>query len=334
MSPVTSRSDVASDVALDTVVPFQVEALDARGRAVLLGPTLDTILSRHDYPEPVARLLAEMTVLTVLLGTSLKFSGKFILQTQTDGPVSLLVVDLVTPDKVRAYARFDETAVDAAVQAGAVSSEEMLGKGTLVLTIDQGQYMNRYQGIVQLDGSSLEEVAHNYFRQSEQIPTQVRLAVGTVTEPAGMDGVRHSWRAGGLLAQFLPESEERMKTGDLSPGEVPDGFVLDEPDLDDAWTEIMALVGTVDADELLDEKIGAERLLFRLFHERGVRVFDGTPVKQECSCSEEKVENVIRSMTKEERDEAVEDGRISVKCEFCSASYVFDPAQFDRQRAN
>lgn len=314
---------------LDTVIPFQVDALDARGRAVLLGPSIDSILSRHDYPAPVARLLAEMTVLTVLLGSSLKFEGKFIVQTQTDGPVSLLVVDFVTPDKVRAYARYDAEAVAQAVDLGATAPEDILGKGMLVLTVDQGQYMNRYQGIVQLDGSTLEDVAHNYFRQSEQIPTSLRMAVGQVVSPDGMHGTQTHWRAGGVLAQFLPESEDRMKTGDLPPGDVPDGVELEEPELDDAWNELKALVGTIDDDELLDENLGAHSLLYRLFNQRGVRVFEGAAVVDQCGCSRHKVETVLSSLSSDERAQSVENGRISVRCEFCSTLYEFDPGEFD-----
>ena len=152
-SPTLGEFGFAGD---DAVVPFAVEALDARGRAVQLGAMLDSILARHDYPEPVARLLAEMIVLTVLLGTSLKFEGKFIAQTQTDGPVDLLVVDFTTPSSVRAYARFDAERVDAAVAAGATDPEALLGQGTMALTVDQGGHSQRYQGIVALDGASLE----------------------------------------------------------------------------------------------------------------------------------------------------------------------------------
>ena len=140
----------------DQVVPFQVEGLDARGRAVQLGPMLDAILGRHDYPEPVARLLAEAITLTVLLGTSLKFAGKFIVQTQSDGPVDLLVADFSSPDSMRAYARFDEEALAEAVAQNRLEPHELLGKGVLAFTIDQGVHMQRYQGIVEMKGESLE----------------------------------------------------------------------------------------------------------------------------------------------------------------------------------
>lgn len=314
---------------LDEVVPFQVEALDARGRAVLLGPALDAILARHDYPEPVARLLGEMVVLGVLLGTSLKFNGKFIVQAQTDGPVSLLVVDFTTPDAIRAYARFDDDAVQEAIRSDATRPEQLLGKGILGLTVDQGEYMSRYQGIVQLDGTSLEDIARNYFRQSEQIPTEIRLAVGHLTAREGDGNTANHWRAGGLIAQFLPVSEDRMRHADLHPGDAPEGFEMPHLSDDDAWAELKALVGTIEDSELVDAEVGMHRLLFRLFHERGVRVFEGQKVVDRCSCSREKVAGVLTSLSSQERAESLENGKITVTCEFCSTHYEFDPVEFD-----
>ena len=309
----------------DHVVPFEVSALDARGRTVQLGPILDSILGRHDYPEPVAQLLAEAMTLTVLLGTSLKFDGKFILQTRSDGPVDMLVADFATPRSMRAYARFDADAVAAAVAAGQANPADLLGAGVLALTIDQGQYMQRYQGIVQLDGTSLEEAARTYFRQSEQIPTEVRLAAARQVV-RGDNGPSTHWRSGGLLAQFLPEAPERLRLPDLPGG---DGDAGDAPDpTDDAWTEVTALLGTVEPDELCDPTVGPERLLYRLFHEHGVRVFSGTPVADECSCSREKIRTILDGFSAEEIAESVEDGAIKVSCEFCSKRYAFDPAEF------
>ena len=312
----------------DAVVPFSVESLDARGRAVQLGAMLDDILGRHDYPEPVARLLAEMIVLTVLLGTSLKFDGKFIAQTQTDGPVDLLVVDFATPSSVRAYARFDAERVAAAEAAGETDPEKLLGNGTMALTVDQGGYSQRYQGIVALEGASLEKVAEGYFRQSEQIPTTVRLAVARIAR-RGESGFRETWRAGGLIAQFLPEASERMRLPDLPGGDAPEGAddLLDfEPD--DAWTEVKALVDTVHASELADPEVGVARLLFRLFHERGVRVFPPTAVEDDCTCSRERIKEVLSNFSATEIEESVEDGKIEVTCEFCGESYDFTPEEF------
>ncbi len=315
--------DFAGD---DHVVPFQIEGLDARGRAVQLGGMLDTILGRHDYPEPVARLLAETIVLTVLLGTSLKFEGKLIVQTQTDGPVDLLVADFASPDSVRAYARFDERRLAEAVAANRLEPQDLLGKGILAFTIDQGPYMQRYQGIVELDGASLEEIATAYFRQSEQIPTKVRLGVAELYE-RGTNGAEHHWRAGGLVVQFLPEAPERMRQGDLPGGDVPDDADLPEFDEDDLWVEAKMLVDTIDTDELTDPQVGSERLLYRLFHERGVRVFDPVPVVDKCSCSREKIKAVLDNFSAEEIEESTEDGRIAVTCEFCSTEYQFLPAE-------
>ncbi|TPW25962.1 Hsp33 family molecular chaperone [Pararhizobium mangrovi] len=313
----------------DNVVPFQVEGLDVRGRAVQLGPLLDTILARHAYPEPVARLLAETIALTVLLGTALKFDGKLIVQTQGDGPVDLLVADFASPDAVRAYARFDEEALARAVAQNALSPPELIGKGILAFTIDQGPHMQRYQGVVELDGSSLEEIAMAYFRQSEQIPTHVRLGVAELYERDETGETRHHWRAGGLMIQFLPEAPERMRQPDLPGGDVPDGVEEPETDDDDSWAEAKAMVETIDIDELTDPQVSSERLLFRLFHERGVRVFDPAGVYDRCTCSREKIKTVLDNFSAEEIAESVEDGRIAVTCEFCSTEYVFSPDEIE-----
>ncbi len=308
----------------DKVVPFQVETLDSRGRAVQLGPMLNTILDRHDYPEPVARLLAETITLTVLLGTSLKFDGKFIVQTQGDGPVDMLVADFATPDSLRAYARFDERALAEAVAQDRLEPHELLGTGILAFTIDQGPHMQRYQGIVELNGATLEEIARAYFRQSEQIPTEVRLAAAQLYSGAERE---HQWRAGCVVLQFLTESPERMRQADLPGGDLPDDIDPVDHEEDEDWLEAKVLMETVADDELTDPQVGSERLLYRLFHERGVRVFDPLEVRDNCSCSRDKIKNVLDGMDAGEIAESVEDGQISVKCEFCSADYVFDPTE-------
>lgn len=307
----------------DHVVPYEVAALDARGRAVQLGPILDTILARHDYPEPVARLLSEAMVLTVLLGTALKFEGKFILQTRSDGPVDMLVADFATPRSLRAYARFDAERLEEAVKADKASPAELLGAGVLALTIDQGEWMQRYQGIVPLDSTSLEEAVRTYFRQSEQIPTEVRLSVARQMVRDKDGTVKEGWRAGGLLAQFLPQSSDRQRMPDLHGG---DGDAQERQTIDDAWAEVQALLNTVAPDELLDPTVGSERLLYRLFHEHGVRAFEGSAVVDECSCSREKIRSILDGFTAEEVAESTEDGAIHVSCEFCSKKYEFNAA--------
>lgn len=327
--PAMSAANLEGDD--DAILPFSVEALDLRGSAVRLGPSIDTILRRHGYPDPVARLLGEASALTALLGASLKSQGRFQLQTKTDGPVEMIVVDFEAPDRLRATARFDEARVTAL--GAKAKAAELIGHGHLAMTIDQGPSQSRYQGVVAMEGQGLEEAAHQYFRQSEQIPTRVRLAVAEQLE-----GGVSRWRAGGLLMQFLPSSPERMRQADLPPGDAPEGHaLLDEsnPLEDDAWTEARSLAGTVEDHELVDPGVSSERLLYRLFHERGVRVFDAQPLVEQCRCSRERVLGMIRSFSAQERrDMVADDGKIGITCEFCSQRYVVDPAEAEPDPAS
>ena len=321
--PSRAPSATATD---DTVMPFEVAPLDLRGRVVRLGPLIDQILARHSYPAPVAKLLGEAVVLTVMLGTALKIDGRFILQTQSDGPVRMLVVDFISPDRVRACARFDNNRLAEAIADGKTDGGALLGKGHLAMTIDQGPEMNRYQGLVALEGGSLEDAAHEYFLRSEQIPTRVRLAVAEEFS-AGNGGTQHRWRAGGILLQFLPKSPERARFADLDPGDAPEGTVLHTVPEDDAWVEGRALIETVEDVELVDPSLSSERLVYRLFHERGVRVFRPSRLRGECTCSRSGVEAMLKSFSQDDRDHMVENGVISVTCEFCSANYEFAPAE-------
>jgi molecular chaperone Hsp33 len=316
-SPVRAPSAVPVD---DAVIPFEVNALDLRGRLTRMGPALDEILTKHDYPPAVGKLLGEAIVLTTLLGSSLKFDGRFILQTQTDGPVSFLIVDFQAPDRLRAYARYDVKRLKPGLDSGA-----LLGKGHLAMTIDQGPDMSRYQGLVALDGGGLEEAAHEYFLRSEQIPTRVRIAVGE--EFRGGEGGKHRWRAGGLLMQFLPKAPERARQADLHPGDAPEGTVPHTVAEDDAWVEGQSLIGTVEDLELIDPDLSGERLLYRLFHERGVRVFKEVALQARCSCSRDAVSSMLKSFEPKDRAEMVKDGKVVVTCEFCSSVYEFTPQE-------
>jgi molecular chaperone Hsp33 len=304
----------------DAALPFEVDSLDLRGRLTRLGPALDEILTKHDYPAPVGKLLGEAIVLTTLLGTSLKFDGRFLLQTQTDGPVSFMVVDFKVPDQIRAYARFDNTRLAEGQDSGA-----LLGHGHLAMTIDQGADMSRYQGLVALNGGSLEDAAHEYFLRSEQIPTRVRLAVGE--EWRGGESPRHRWRAGGMLLQFLPKSADRARQADLHPGDAPEGVTPHVVGEDDAWVEGQSLIATVEDIELIDPDLSGERLLYRLFHERGVRVFAPLPLRAQCSCSREAVAAMLASFEAKDRADMVKDGKVEVTCEFCSSVYQFTPQE-------
>jgi molecular chaperone Hsp33 len=316
----------AATSADDTILPFEVAALDLRGRVARLGPMVDEILDAHDYPAPVAKLLGEAIVLTVLLGSALKMEGRFILQTQSDGPVRMLVVDFTTPGKVRACARFDAARVETvmAQSRGRDAAGLLLGRGHLAMTIDQGPDMSRYQGLVALEGRDLEHAAHEYFMRSEQIPTCIRMAVGEELS-AGRDGARHRWRAGGILLQFLPKAPERARQPDLDPGDAPEGAAAHQVPEDDAWVEGRSLFATVEDVELIDPAVSAEQLVYRLFHERGVRVFRSIPVSAQCSCSRTGVADMLKSFSQDDRDHMIENGVITVTCEFCNSSYVFEP---------
>jgi molecular chaperone Hsp33 len=314
--PIRAPSAVPVD---DAVLPFEVGSLDLRGRLTRLGPALDEILTKHDYPAPVGKLLGEAIVLTTLLGSSLKFDGRFILQTKTDGPVSFLIVDFQAPDRLRAYARYDASRLKPGQDSGA-----LLGKGHLAMTIDQGPDMNRYQGLVALDGGNLEDAAHEYFLRSEQIPTKVRIAVGEEWR-GGSDGPKHRWRAGGMLLQFLPKAPERARQADLHPGDAPEGAVTHAVEEDDAWVEGQSLISTVEDVELIDPDLSGERLLYRLFHERGVRVFAPLSLRAQCSCSRDAVSAMLKSFAPGDRADMVKDGKVVVTCEFCSSVYEFTP---------
>jgi molecular chaperone Hsp33 len=328
--PVRAPAQTSVD---DTVLPFEIDALDLRGRIVRLGPAIDSILSSHEYPLPVAKLLGEAVVLTVMLGSALKFDGRFILQTQSDGPVRMLVVDFISPDRIRACARFDADRVAAAIAANEIAPGQLLGRGHLAMTIDQGLDMNRYQGLVALDGGDLETAAHEYFYRSEQIPTRVRLAVAEEFR-GGEAGARRHWRAGGIMVQFLPKSSERGRQADLHPGDAPPGAAQHVVQEDDAWVEGRSLVDTVDAIELIDPDLSSERLAYRLFHEHGVRVFRAVPMTAQCSCTRESVEAMLRSFPQEDRDDMVENDKITVTCEFCSSTYVFAPQDIAENAAD
>ncbi len=310
-------SDEARD---DAILPFAVEPLDLRGRVVRLGASVDEILAQHAYPPPVARVVGEATALTALLGSALKFEGRLQLQTRSDGAIDMIVVDFDAPGRLRAFARFNEAKL-AAADPGA----DLLGKGHLALTIEQGDDLARYQGVVALEGQGLEEAAHQYFRQSEQIPTFVRLAVAE-----SMTGSQTAWRAGGLLVQFLPASRERQTRADLPPGDVPEGASVPEFFEDDAWVEAKALAATVEDHELVDPTLSGERLLYRLFHERGVKVFAAQSVKAACRCSRERIGAMLLRFTPQERADMIGDnGKIGVTCEFCSTYREFEPGEFD-----
>ena len=302
----------------DLIRPFQVERAGVRGRLARLGPSLDAILQRHDYPRPVATLLGEAIALTTLLAGALKFDGVFSLQAKGDGAVRLLVADFVSPGTIRGYAQFDEAALDRTAETKDLDEApvpRLMGSGYLAFTVDQGEDAERYQGIVPLEGATLGDCAHKYFRDSEQIETAIRLAAAEVDDGAGGT----TWRAGGLMVQRLPEG---------APALLARGVEIDREAWEENWRRAVILMATARDDELVDTGLSPDVLLYRLYHEEGVRVFRDVALAFGCRCSRERAEWVLQSLSGEAIADLEVDGKLVVDCEFCSARYEFEAAEF------
>ena len=301
-------------IADDLVQPFQIDSSGLRGRLVRLGPVLDEILTRHAYPEPVALMLGEAIVLAAALAGALKYDGVFTLQTRGDGPIRLLVADVTSAGAMRGYAQYDAEklakAIDAA-PAGASglgdSVPRLLGAGHLAFTVDQGEHTDRYQGIVELQGATLAECAHHYFRQSEQVEAGLKVAVARWPDDAGTA----RWRGGSLMIQRLP----------------PAGDAAKRDAAEDGWRRAVILMSSSTSRELVDPNLAPEALLFRLFHEDGVRAYRRHDLAARCRCSRERVETVLRMMPADELATMKIDGHIIVTCQFCSAAYDFDESE-------
>ena len=285
------------------VAGFQLEDRAVRGRVTRLGTTLDAVLSAHDYPAPVARLLGEAVMIAILVGDSLKFDGKLIIQANGDGPVRFVVAEWVSGEGVRGFAQIEPGAAipeDADVPA-------MLGQGAFAMTIDPGGEMERYQGVVALEGRNLAACAEAYFVQSEQTPTQLKLAVAEVMTADNS----HQWRGGGAIMQQL--------AGDDARG-----------DPKEDWDYARALFNTLTDIELVDPDVTTETLLFRLFHEDGVRLFAGRSIVRRCPCTPEHLLSVLASFD----DDPASDNEIAtITCEYCNRAFAFEQAEIDRVRS-
>jgi molecular chaperone Hsp33 len=304
----------------DVVIPFAVKPLGVRGRIVRLGAVIDDILSRHDYPEPVSALVAESVALTAMLGTALKFDGKFILQTKTTGPVQMIVADYVSPGGLRGCAKYSKPRVDELIKP---DQKQLLGDGILGMTVDQGQDMERYQGIVPLGDTSLADAAHTYFHQSEQIPTRLRVAAGPLLARGEK---KPHWRAGAILVQHLPSEGGSSPLPEMQ-GDAPEGSGVEVME-DDNWVKARLLLDTVEDHELLDPTLTAEDILYRLYHEDGVTVYPAIPLNRHCTCSRQAVSDMLGNFSAADRTDMVKDEQIEVTCEFCSTPYQFKLSDF------
>jgi molecular chaperone Hsp33 len=289
----------------DLVQPFQIEAPGLRGRLVRLGPALDAAMARHAYPAAVAGMLAETLALAAVLASGLKYDGVFTLQTQSDGPLDMLIADVTSDGDLRGYARYDPERIAPAADAAGGPVPRLLGAGHLAFTVDQGPDTDRYQGITGLEGATLADCAHNYFRQSEQMDSAIKLVTADNETAA---------RAAALMIQRLPPAGGTAADADAAAEE---------------WIRAVALMSSVTADEMLDDSLTPAELLYRLFHEDGVRVFRPRALRHTCRCSQEKVENTLKSFPRSEVEAMAEDGTVVVTCEFCKADYGFDEAKLD-----
>ncbi len=291
---------------VDQVQPFLLESSDIRGRLLRLEGVTSEILRRHDYPEPVAHLLAEMLALCGGLASLLKYEGIFTLQASGDGALRIMVVDVTSEGAMRGYAGFDTERLadlEAAAEGRRPTVPELFGKGSLAFTVDQGSHSERYQGIVVLDGDTLADCLQHYFMQSEQLQSGIVLAAG---QRGG------AWVSAALVLQRLPE--EHIST------------IENEDD----WRRAMVLQASCSPEELLDDSLPLNDLLYRLFHEEGVRVFEPRPLVEACRCSGERLEAVLGAMPRQEIEDLKINGTIEVTCEFCTKVYRFDEDDIER----
>ena len=301
----------------DFVRPFVLEIPGFLGRLVRLGPTVDEILTRHDYPVPVARLLGEFLALAGTLASLLKFKGTFTVQTKGDGPVGMMVADVTADGALRGCADVDRDRLEAEVSAGAPRQPDgarLLGGGYMAFTVDPGGDSERYQGIVEIAGETLADFVHHYFRQSEQLKTGIKLSAGLV---------EGKWQAAGLLVQQLPVDEDAWVLGAAAEREAP--LALGSGEEDD-WRRVQAFMASCRDEELLDPALAPDDLLYRLFHEERVRVYRTRPLSMGCRCSRARIETILRSLPRGEIEEMKVEGEVIMTCQFCNVDFRFDDA--------
>ncbi|UYV37451.1 Hsp33 family molecular chaperone HslO [Rhodobacteraceae bacterium D3-12] len=307
----------------DTVLPFQLDNSDIRGRVARLDGALGGALAQHNYPTQVEALVAEMVLLTALIGQTVKLRWKLSLQVQSKGPVRMIATDYFAPDeegraaKIRAYASFDEDRITDGTPF------DQVGEGYFAILMDQGKDMTPYQGITPIAGGSLAACAEAYFAQSEQLPTRFSLGFGKSTQP----GSPERWRAGGVMLQHMPKASLSAKSGE-GQGE---GGLLHADDLLDGeegenWTRANVLLDTVEDLELIGPTVPPTDLLVKLFHEEAPRVFDSQTVRFGCTCSEDRVRQSLSIYSDRDIEKmTTEEGRVTADCQFCGQHYDLDP---------
>lgn len=309
----------------DSLLPFQLDRSQMRGRVARLDKTLDAILTQHDYPKQVCALVAEAVLLTALIGQAVKLRWRFSLQVRGEGAIRLIATDYYAPKKeggvaeVRAFASFDADALTDA------NPFEQLGHGVMGVTIDQGPQMTPYQGVTPLTGGSLSSCAEVYFAQSEQLATRFVIEAAESTEP----GQTTNWRGGGVMVQQLPLDGGRVPDAPSgADGLMSSDDVAEMGDRSEDWGRVAALLATVETTELIGPHLAPDALLYRLFHEETPRVYDPQKVAFGCTCSAERVQAAMEQYSAEDIAQmATENGKIEAGCQFCGAQYSFDPEE-------
>ena len=293
-----------ADATTDIICPFLIDSGLSRGQAVRLQKTLDTIISQHNYPEPIGVLIAQSALLTALLASVIKFDSVFTLQIQGSGPVSMLAIDMTADGKMRGYSRFDEKAVAEAyekVQNGAAAVPAFFKGGTLSFHVEMKD--QSYQGITALDQPSLADCVLEYFKQSEQIATALKIEVAAPSE------TQKGWTGSAIMLQRLPFDKKTAET-------------FSEVEIDDLWETATVLLHSATKKEMLDEQLPLEKLLYRLYHSNNLHFFIQRAIQFGCRCSKEKVINMLKSFSEQDRQEMFVDGKIKVDCQFCGKSYI------------
>jgi molecular chaperone Hsp33 len=316
----------------DTVLPFQLDRTDTRGRVARLDGVLQEVLAQHDYPPAIEALIAEATLLTALIGQTIKLRWKLSLQVRGDGPARLVATDYYGPTKegaparIRAYASFDANRLD----AGADPFSQV-GNGYFAILIDQGQGMIPYQGITPIAGGSLASCAETYFAQSEQLPTRFALSFGQSQSP----GQPLRWRAGGVMLQQMPEASPFATGGGSGEGGLLEASDILDGDAAEDWNHVNVLLDTAEDIELIGPSVQPSELLVRLFHEDGPRVFDAQPVEFGCTCSADRVRQSLSIYSaKDIRHMTTDEGIVTADCQFCGAHYEFDPSTLGFEASN
>ncbi|WP_237182864.1 Hsp33 family molecular chaperone HslO [Roseomonas marmotae] len=294
------RPPVPEVIVPQGVQPFHLQNKPVRGRLIRLGLLADALLSRHDNPDVVKKLTGQALALTAALATALKFQGSFSLQVKGDGAVPMLLADCTDDGMLRGYARADMERL-ALLNGADAEAGALLGSGYLAFTVDQGPGMDRYQGIVALQGETLAEMTGHYFASSEQLASRVWLAAGK-----GPQG----WRGTALVLERVAGQ------GGIGPD-------MDSLSQDDAWETAVTLAATVKDEELLDDALAPEQLLYRLFHAEGLVLDRPRPLSYGCRCSRARLASVLEGFGNEDLDEMAQSGEISMTCEFCNTTFRF-----------